>query len=282
MGRSCRATATRRIPSCSILRREKYLGLGRMGFGRTIALSESDDALHWSVPTRVLACDALDGPGGQIYGMPTDRYEGLLVGMFWMYREGLDAKIDTQLAMSRDGRHWRRVADRQTFLPNAPEGSWDDGMSRAGRGINVVGDTIYLHYSMVNGPHRSTKYPTVTRKFPPAIGLATLRRDGFVSLDAGADAGTLVTRPFTLPQGDLNLNTDAANGRIDVEIVDTEGHLLLALPPVSGDQPRCKIAAPSSFARSPQSRRCSSESHYVRRSCFRTGSSDRQNTCAIC
>ncbi len=223
-------------------RREKYLGLGRMGFGRTVALTESDDALHWSEPTRVLACDRLDGPGGQIYGMPVDRYEGLFVGMFWMYREEIDAKIDTQLAVSRDGRRWRRVADRQTFLPNAPEGSWDDGMSRVGRAINVLDDTIYLHYSMVNGPHRSPKYPNVTRKFPPAIGLATLRRDGFVSLDAGAEAGTLVTRPFALPQGGLHLNADATHGRIDVAIVDSEGQVRLTLPPVSGDQARCKIA----------------------------------------
>ena len=53
---------------------------------------------------------------------------------------------------------------------------------------------------MVNGPHRSPKYPTVTRKFPTAIGLVTLRRDGFVSLDAGADVGMLVTKPFTLQE----------------------------------------------------------------------------------
>ena len=115
----------------------------------------------------MLAGDAKDGPGGQIYGMPTDFYQGLYVGMFWMYREGTDARIDTQLAVSRDGIGWSRVAGRQTFLPNAKEGSWDDGMSRAGRGINVVGDTIYLHYSMVNGPHRSAKFPKPERKYPP-------------------------------------------------------------------------------------------------------------------
>ncbi|MCY2963653.1 MAG: hypothetical protein NT069_08400, partial [Planctomycetota bacterium] len=160
-------------------RRKKYLGFGRMGFGRTVALSESDDALSWTEPRRVLSCDEQDGPGGQIYGMPTDLYEGVYLGMFWMYREGTDAKIDTQLALSRDGRRWRRVADRQTFLANGPDGAWDDGMSRAGRGICVVGETIYLHYSMVNGPHRSAKFPKVDRKFPGAIGLVTLRRDGF-------------------------------------------------------------------------------------------------------
>lgn len=222
--------------------RRKYLGLGRMGFGRTVALTESDDGLHWSEPTRVLACDSKDGPGGQIYGMPTDRYEGLYVGMFWMYREEVDAKIDTQLAVSRDGRRWRRVADRQTFLANGPEGSRDDGMSRAGRGINVVGDTIYLHYSMVNGPHRSPKFPTVTRNHPSAIGLATLRRDGFVSLDAGAETGTLVTRPFLLPPGALHLNVDATSGEAKVEILDANGEPMATTSSISGDHRNIRIS----------------------------------------
>ncbi len=198
----------------------KYVAYGRMGFGRTVARSESADGLKWSPPQRVLACDDRDGPGGQIYGMPTDFYEGLYVGMLWLYHEGTDARIDTQLAVSRDGIRWSRVAGRQTFLANGPTGSRDDGMSRVGRAINVVGDTIYLHYSMVNGPHRSPKFPHPVRKYPPAIGLVTLRRDGFVSLDAGDRAGTLLTRPFVLPAGTLHVNVAAPKGVLRVAVCD--------------------------------------------------------------
>ena len=100
--------------------RKKYVGFGRMGFGRTVARTESDDAVNWTPPRLVLSCDGDDGPAGQIYGMPTDLYEGLYVGMFWMYREGTDAKIDTQLAVSRDGKRWQRVAgDRKSTRLNS-------------------------------------------------------------------------------------------------------------------------------------------------------------------
>jgi hypothetical protein len=203
---------------------KKYVGFGRFGFGRTVARTESADCLHWTEPTQVLAADQQDGPGAQIYGMPADLYEGIYLGMLWMYREGTDGHIDTQLASSRDGASWHRVAGRQTFLPNSPEGSRDDGMSRiVGRFITRK-NTLYLYYSMVNGPHRGPKFPNPVRKFAPAIGLVTLRRDGFVSLDATEKEGSLWTKPFVMPGGGLRLNIDAGKGAAWVAVCDRDGN----------------------------------------------------------
>jgi hypothetical protein len=232
----------------------KYVAFGRFGFGRNVARTESEDFLHWTEPQLVLTTDVKDGPAAQIYGMPTDLYEGLYLGMFWIYREGTDGKIDTQLAVSRDGRHWKRVADRQTFLPNAPDGARDDGMSRVVGRFIARGDTLYLYYSMVNGPHRGPKFPTVERKFPPAVGLVTLRRDGFVSLDAGETEGHVLTKPFVLPPGQLHLNADATPpspplhkggmGGVWVTVCDAEGKPLPGFEqsfPITGDRCRAMV-----------------------------------------
>lgn len=96
----------------------KYVAFGRFGAGgRKVARAESDDALHFSEPKLVLECDERDEEMTQLYGCPIDLYEGIYLGMAWVYREGVDGTIDTSLATSRDGIHWGRTLDRQTFLP---------------------------------------------------------------------------------------------------------------------------------------------------------------------
>ncbi|UCH36222.1 MAG: hypothetical protein JSV65_07675 [Armatimonadota bacterium] len=220
---------------------ERYVAFSRFGFGRKIARSESEGFVHWSEPQLVLECDEADGEASQFYGAGIDVYEGLYVGMLWLYREGGDGCIDTQLGVSRDGIRWERVADRQVFLPLGDPGSWDDGMARCAERIIRVGDQLYIYYSGVNGPHSGPKFPadTIVRKSKPGIGLCTLRRDGFVSLDAGTDGGSLLARPFPLPAGRLHLNIDARNGRCVVALQHQDGSVIPGFEqsqPISGDR----------------------------------------------
>ena len=56
-----------------------------------------------------------------------------------------------------------------------------------------------------------------------AVCLAVLRRDGFVSLDAGDESGTLLTKPFVLPEGTLHVNADTAEGVLQVTVCDEQG-----------------------------------------------------------
>lgn len=206
---------------------EKYVVFGRFGAGgRKIARAESDDCYYFSEPQRVLECDEPDEEGTQIYGMPVTLYEGLYLGMLWMYREGVDGTIDTALAMSRDGIHWERVLDRQTLLSLGESGGWEDGMARISQRIITVGDELYLYYGGVSGAHTGRKFKTVERKHRPMLGLATLRRDGFVSLDAGDEEGVMLTKPLQLGDGSLHINADATDGYVVVTVTDEEGQPL--------------------------------------------------------
>jgi len=216
---------------------DRYVAFGRFGFGRRLARSESKDFIHWSPPQLVLECDAADGTATQIYGSGTVLYEGVYLSMLWIYREGIDGTIDTQLATSRDGIRWTRVGDRATWLSLGPEDSWEGGMARSAERIIVRGDELWIYYVGVHGAHVGPKFKTVERKHKPSIGLLTTRRDGFVSFDAGQEPGSLVTRPFKLPAGRLHLNADATDGQVRAAILDLDGHTLVQSDFLTGDHP---------------------------------------------
>ena len=58
------------------------------------------------------------------------------------------------------------------------------------------------------------------------VCLATLRRDGFVSLDASDRSGSLLTKPFVQPPGRLVLNVEAQDGEVTAAICDPVGDAL--------------------------------------------------------
>lgn len=214
---------------------KKYVGFSRFGFGRRLARSESDDFLNWAEPQLVLECDEESGPGTQIYGAGVDIYEGVYLGMLWIYREGGDGKIDTQLATSRDGSSCTRVGDRAIWLHLGDDDSWEGGMVQSVERIIVRGDELYIYYCGVHGAHTGPKVKDVVRKHPVQIGLLIQRRDGFVSLDADEQPGTIVTRPFTLAGENLTVNVDAVTGDLIVEVLDETGQVLTRSGRLSGD-----------------------------------------------
>ena len=217
----------------------KYVVFGRFGAGgRKVARAESADCVHFDAPQLVFECDEVDEAGTQFYGMPLDLYEGLYLGMPWIYREGVDGTIDTPLATSRDGVHWERVLDRQTFLSLGPEGGWEDGMARITQRFVTVGEQIYLYYGGVAGAHTGAKFKQVQRRHQPMLGLATLRRDGFVSLDAGDEEGFALSKPMRVAGEELHVNVDAARGQLIVAFADDKGNPLpdYTSAPIAVDQ----------------------------------------------
>jgi hypothetical protein len=69
------------------------------------------------------------------------------------------------------------------------------------------------------------------------LGLATLRRDGFVSLDAGKEEGYLLTKPLMIDNQELHINVDASCGYLVIIITDDQGYQIdgYTSPYITGD-----------------------------------------------
>lgn len=167
-----------------------------------------------------------------VYNMAVFRYEGLYVGMPAMYHAtgpipmvgNTDGFHLVQLACSRDLEHWKRLGERQPFIGPSPRGAgaYDLTQIIAPSAPVVRGDELWFYYT-------GLKYRSRPKDAEPdagAICLAVLRRDGFVSLDAGKEEGFVLTKPFALPNGDLHLNVNANEGSIVVQVCDEKGLLV--------------------------------------------------------
>jgi hypothetical protein len=198
-----------------------------------------------------VAADSADPPHEDLqvpchlYDLDCVAYESIILGSFIIYRGDYrnDSKTEEAhrqnklgrpkqnsacMGYSRDGFHWHRP-DRRVFLPksNTP-GDWNWGNSQtACMSPLVVGDRLYFY---VQG-RAGLKYPGNTyQDAGGTTGVAFLRRDGFASLDAGPQEGTLVTRPVQFAGKHLFVNVDADAGQLLVEVLDAQGKVI---PPFS-------------------------------------------------
>jgi len=195
---------------------------------RARSISTSRDFVNWSTPERMLADDAQDPPPLELYNNTGFFYEGMYLGLLTVFhpepRENI--YLDIQLISSRDGRRWERVGDRTPFIPvGRRDIDWDFGFNSPASGPPIrVGDELWFYYS-----GRSYRHPVTGLGREPnhgAIGLATLRLDGFVSMDAGPAEGSLLTRPLMAAANALYVNADASKGELTAEILDAEGRTI--------------------------------------------------------
>jgi len=200
---------------------------------RAVALTTTTNIASWPQESLILWPDAYDDrwiiPGSvqrtHFYGLSAFAYESMYIGFLWIFRATeLDGEMPgyligpcfVELVSSHDGVHWtRQEGTRPPILALGPNGAWDDGMVFTARAPIVEGDTIKLWYGGFDQVHGSSLKTTTG-----SIGLATLRKDGFASLDAGATAGTIATRPLGGADGALQLNYRAVGGSLKVEVLD--------------------------------------------------------------
>jgi hypothetical protein len=125
------------------------------------------------------------------------------------FKDGPKAlQMDLHLAWSRDGVRWERHPERPTFIPTGLPGSYDWGMVIGVQGTPEVGDKIHVYYTADEAFHLNED---LKKNRAGHFCLATLRKDGFVSLDA-PEQGYILTKPLLAPGGKLHMNARVRPG----------------------------------------------------------------------
>jgi hypothetical protein len=206
--------------------------------GRAVGVAFSEDGLKWTKPLDgpVFVADDLDPDATQVYGMPVFPYQGLYVGLPWIYnarwlkygnstdQRMIEAEkdspctVDVQLAWSWDLINWTRPDRRTPLIRRGEPGQFDAGQIYTAIAPVQMGDKLYFYYGGFSEPHNS-------QTLQAAIGLATMRIDGFCSVHAGDQEGWLVTRRevFGVPKITINAKTEQG-GYIAAEILDRDNN----------------------------------------------------------
>ncbi len=238
----------------SIVRYDPYLQLyvcdAKISFRgppfRTRGILTSPDLIHWTRPRMTIYPDALDDADAQIYGNISFRYESMWLGMLRVYHHARTGfkQVDIELTSSRDGLNWERVGNREIFLPLGAADSWEADYTDPANGDPLlVGDEIWIFY---RGSSNLRRHGIEDWEF--GTGLAKLRRDGFVSIDAADQPGTLTTRPLTVEGNKVYLNAAVGQGgEIRVGLLRYDGSRIAGYglqdcQPVTGDSTRQQVS----------------------------------------
>lgn len=225
---------------------------------RTRQYWEAEDFLasgHWRAgePVFWAGADDMDESGeapAELYNLDAVAYESLMVGFFQILKgppnhigecQGIPKLTELVLATSRDGFHWHRPNRRAFIGARREPGSWEYGYVESTGGIClVVGDELWFYYSAYAGdPARVGGSWHVNGMYGNgAVGLAKLRRDGFVSMSARFPGARLTTRPVHFSGGHLFVNANTAGAELKVECLDETGQVI---PAFSREQCRAFI-----------------------------------------
>lgn len=198
---------------------------------RAIWRTESQDMKNWSGGRLVVERLPDDDPNVEFYHacshfLGAHTYHGLHFGYLYLFHtetergvrgDGvrLAGTVDTALMFSRDTIDWTRVDRQRRFLPLGPEGSWDGQMNYVSPEL-VVGDRMLFYYSGWKKEHAAADNEA-------SIGLATLPLDRFVALQPQNQRGSLTTKPFVVKGQQLQINADATDGELRVEVLSEQG-----------------------------------------------------------
>lgn len=152
-----------------------------------------------------------------VYEWPVDYSEGIQTDHFTRHERDIN---NFYIATSRDADQWdfQWVYESRPFVPRGGNGAWDKDLLFPSSRILTLGDEHWVYYGGCNERHGTPGVFLPKRE--PGIGLAKLKLDRFIGLRAGEAEGLVVTRPFVLTGGRLQVNVDAAHGELKVGLLD--------------------------------------------------------------
>ena len=262
-------------------RRYKFLAVTGCNSGRVMVVFTSPDLIHWDranylredpddllsplcpYPTGPIALDPDAGENPweeEIHDAYAWREHGLLMFHYDAFYFGANQHTEKALAVSRDGRHYRRIKRGAIDMPHGNCGEWDSGRNRTSIPIRV-GDELWLYFCGMPAQffgdadaedyipplwvdawsYEKTRLRQEQR--PWRVGLAKLRADGwaYLQLRRDAGAGELTTIPFTYAGGDLVVNGSGLGpGGIRVEVLQADGADVMP----GFDRESCRFSAP--------------------------------------
>jgi hypothetical protein len=183
--------------------------------------------------------DALDPVGVDIYvpkcekyAWAPDTYVAFPLFYYHYHEEGPDTRqelgrperkrgsgpLETQLAVSRDGVHWRRFP-RPAYVGIGRHGGLDVHRTYTAHGMVRRGGELWQYYVGCESYHSPWN-----KEGREAIFRLVQRLDGFVSADFDYQGGELKTRPLVFDGNRLVLNLDTdATGVLQVGLLDEHG-----------------------------------------------------------
>ncbi len=166
-----------------------------------------------------------------IYNFDAIAYESIMLGQYTVWcgpenrdcgKLGIQKRNEISLGYSRDGFHFYRPTHEVFMGVNETDGAWNWGNVQSSNGTPlIVGDSLYFYVS-------GRRLSDVHWDSHTSTGLATLRRDGFVSMRAeDKEIKTLVTESVTFDGSYMFVNVDIQKrGLLQVELLDKDGNVI--------------------------------------------------------
>lgn len=230
------------------------LHLTRDGYrGRAVGLFLGSDPEHWNEYSRQPIFSASDGLESEIHIAHVTRFHQTYVMLYDAMEP--NHHTQTEVAVSDDGIHFRRVQNGVKLIPNGRPGDVDGGcVCVSPRSLFVHQGKIWWYYTVSPDTYQTGPRSFYPRPWYRYTALAQWREDGLACIAPVEGAGQATVTSGLLEVGAAGLGTlwlNAVGDDIVVHALDDADNVLATSKPWSGDELRGHVTWTSRPAAGP-------------------------------